>query len=121
MPADALAFAVFVGRQNQFVGVLEGGLELADDLFLFLGDHVQRVEIGRDVDPQRGPGLLLDFGRNVGGAGGQIADVPHAGQHFVVASQKTVDFSGLGGRFDDHQPFEFVLFSHGLLLHPSGL
>ena len=55
MPADALPLAVFVGRQNQFGGVLEGLFELGDDFSFVLGDDVQRLEVVFDVDAQRGP------------------------------------------------------------------
>ena len=51
MPADTFPFAVLVRRQNEFVGTLEGRLQLGDELLLFLGDDVQGLEVVIDVDP----------------------------------------------------------------------
>ncbi len=66
MPADAFPLAVFVGRQNQLGGILEGQLELGDDFALILRDDVDGLEVVFDIDAERRPGLflLLDFFRD---------------------------------------------------------
>ena len=103
MPADAFPFAVFVGCENEFVGLFQRGLEFADELFLFLGDDVERLEAAGYVHPEVGPALLFDFGRNLAGAGRQVTHMAHTGHHDEVATQIAADLFGLGGRFDDHQ------------------
>ena len=52
VPADRLALAVFVGREQQLVGALERVLELCDRLLLVVGDDVERLEVlvDRDAD-----------------------------------------------------------------------
>ena len=109
VPANAFAFAVFVGREDEFVGLLEGRFEFADQLLFLGGDDIQGVEPGIDVDPEAGPGEFLDFGGNLGGTFGEVADVPHAGQHLVVAAEIAVDLLRLRGRFNDHQPLVLLL------------
>jgi hypothetical protein len=103
VPGDAFALAVFVGRQDQLVGILEQVLELLDHLFLVGRHHIQGLEVIVDVHTQPGPFLALELGRNVGGLVGQIADVPHRGGDVVSPGQEIPDSAGLGGRFDDDQ------------------
>ena len=55
VPADRLAFAVGVGRENQFRGVLHRGLEGRDVLLLVAGHHVIRREVAVGVDRPTGP------------------------------------------------------------------
>ena len=52
MPADALAFPVFVGRQDQFVDFFEQLPQLRNDLLLAAGDHVERLKIIVHIDTQ---------------------------------------------------------------------
>ena len=52
MPADALPLPIFVGGQNQLVGVFEGTFELGDQLTFFVGNHIERGEVLLDIDPK---------------------------------------------------------------------
>ena len=61
MPADALPLAIFVGRQDELGGVLEGLPELGDDFSFFQGNDVERLEVRFDVDAERRPPLLFAF------------------------------------------------------------
>ena len=79
MPTDGLAFAVFVRRQIQVVGVLELVLEQLDLLRLARRDDVDRREIVVDVHAQVGPLLALVLRGNLLGALRQVADVADAG------------------------------------------
>ena len=94
MPGDRLAFAIGVSRQQH--RRLAAGLVLQpfDDVFAFLGHHILGPELVVDVDAQP--------------TGGQIADMPQAGPHSVLASQEFLDGFCLGGRFDHDQ----ALFGH---------
>ena len=75
VPGDRLALAVFVGREQELVGVLQELLQLADLLLLVRVDDVERLEVVLDVDAEPRPLLLLVLLRDVGGALGQVADV----------------------------------------------
>ena len=55
-----------------------------------------------DVDAQSGPGLLFEFCRDFLRAGGEVADMAHAGLNDVIVAQKACNFLGFRGRFDDH-------------------
>ncbi len=86
VPANRLAFAVRVGRDEDFVGFLRGILQFLQD-FLPARDHfVGRLEILLDVHAQ----LAL----------GQITDVTHRRHHLVIAPEIFVDGLRLCGRFD---------------------
>ena len=50
VPADALSFAVFVCREDEFVGLFQGSFQLVDDLLFPLRDDVERFEFAVDVD-----------------------------------------------------------------------
>ena len=103
VPRDRLALAVLVGREIELAGVLERVLEVLDDVLLLLGDHVDRLEVVLDVDPQaagvRALVLLRDFTR----VAGQVADVPDARLHHVVRAEVARDGAGLRRRLDDHE------------------
>ena len=89
MPADGFALTVRVGREKDAVGVLGLALELLDELFLALDADVLRRIAVFDINAQLG--------------GGQVADVAHAGRHFVVAAQIFADGFRLCRRLHDHQ------------------
>ena len=78
VPADRLAFAVRVGREQHFGGVLQRRLQLRDVLPLVVGNDVVRLEVAVGVDAEPSPLLLLDlFGHSLGRLG-QVADVAEA-------------------------------------------
>ena len=98
VPADGLSFAVRVGRENQLVGLLGGGPQLLHHLLFGGGDFVDLLEAVGDVDDlDLLPALLHHF------LGGEVADVAHAGLHFVALAQVLLDGLGFRGAFDNHQ------------------
>ncbi len=103
VPRDAFAFPVFVGGEQELVGVLEQVLELLDHLLLVGGHHIERLEVLGDVDAEAGPLLSFVFGGDVGGLVGKIANVAHRCRHAIPAGQKLLDGLRFGGRFDDYQ------------------
>jgi hypothetical protein len=111
MPADALALAVFVRRENEFCGLFQGGFELVDGFLFAFGDDVERLKFAVDVDSDAGPRLFFDslgdFRRSVG----EIPNVAHTGHHFVFAAEVAADFPRLGRRFHNDQGFVFCRHS----------
>jgi hypothetical protein len=97
MPADALALAIFVCRQDQLIGVFELALELGHNLFLGAGDDIEWVEIFIDIDAQARPGFPFIIGRNFGSRGRQIANMPHAGFD-VIALRQIIAYGFCFGR-----------------------
>ena len=55
VPADRLALAILVGREDELVGALQRRLQLGDDLLLVGGHDVAGVEVVVGVDPARRP------------------------------------------------------------------
>ena len=102
MPAYTFAFAVFVGRQNKFANLLQRIFEFGNQFFSVRTDHIERIKVIFDVDAQSGPGLLFEFCRDFLRAGGEVADMAHAGLNDVIVAQKACNFLGFRGRFDDH-------------------
>ena len=96
MPADGLALAVRVGRQQHAVGVFGLALQLLDELFLAL-----------DADVLRGIAMLHI---NAQLRCGQIADMAHAGSDLVVIAQIFADGFRLCRRLHDNQ-FRHFFFS----------
>src|SRR6185503_17158333 len=76
-------------RQVQLAGVLEGRLEILDDLLAALGELVRRLEAVVHVDGQ-------SLRREVG-------DVADRGAHIEGAPQELRDRLGLRRGFDDDQ------------------
>ena len=104
VPADGLAFAVFISCEQQTVAALELTLERRDDLLLFGRHQVQRFEVVFDVHAQRGP--LLFFLYRVGDvrrAGGQIAHVADARLYDVVLAEELPQGLRLGRRLNDDE------------------
>ncbi len=95
---DGLALAIGVGREQDLVHLLGGGLELFEDLLLALDDPVRLGEVVRDVD--RRHLLALDLRLLLGG---QILDVPLGREHFVPGAQVFLDGLRLGRRLHDHE------------------
>jgi len=89
VPADRLALAVRVGRQEDVVGALGGLGDGLDVLFVLLDQVVAHGETVVRIDRA----FLRD----------QVAHVPIRGQDGEVLAEVFVDRLGLGGRFDDEQ------------------
>ena len=97
VPANAFAFAVFVCRQNEFVGPLERSFQFRDR-FLFLGGHqVERGEVLFDIHAEGRPAHRFHLGGDISGLLRQVANVPHAGQDLVIAAEEAANLLGLGG------------------------
>ena len=103
VPRDGLALAVFIGGEQQFVGVLEQALELGHLLPLVAVHDVERLEVVVHVDPEPGPRLAAVLGRDLRGAVGHVTDVAHAGLHHVTRAQVPGYRPGLRRRLDDDQ------------------
>ena len=103
VPADRLAFAVRVGREQQLGGLLDGGLQMRDLLPLVGRDDVVGREVLVDIDPETAPFLVLDFLRHLGGRLRKIADVAIARLDSVLVAEETAKNLRLGGRFDDDE------------------
>ena len=96
MPGDRLALAVLVRREQELVGVGEALLQVGDHLLLAGVDDVVRLESVVDVHTERPEPLALRL-RDVLGAIREIAHVPDARPHGVVAPEVALDGSRLGG------------------------
>ena len=104
MPGDRLAFAVFVRREQELVGVLQLRLQIGDDLLLPRVDDVERLEVLVDVDAEARPGLVLVLRGDLGGVVRQVADVADRRLDDVVLAEVAGDRLRLGRRLDDHEP-----------------
>ena len=89
VPADRLALAVRVGRQEQGVGALGGLGDRVDVLLVLLDQVVAHGEAVVRVDRA--------FLRH------QVADMAVGGQDGEVLAEVLVDRLGLGGRLDDEE------------------
>ena len=89
VPADGLALAVGVGRDEDVVHVLRRFLQLLDDLDAVRQHDVFGLEIRVDVDAE----LALR----------EVADVSHGRDDLVVTSEIFADRLRLGRRFDDDE------------------
>jgi hypothetical protein len=87
VPGDGLALAVLVSGEQQFVGILQGSLQLGDLLPLVGVDHVQRLEVGVHVHAEPRPGLAAVLGRYLGCLVRHVADVPDAGLDHVALAE----------------------------------
>ena len=105
VPADRLAFAIRVGRQQQLGRVLDGGLEVRHLLPLVARDDVVRREVLLDIDTESAPVLLLDLLRDVRGRLREIANVTVARLDPVLVPEEAAQRLGLRGRLDDNQRF----------------
>ena len=89
VPADRLALAVRVGRQEQVVGALGGLGDRVDVLLVLVDDRVRHREAVVGVDRA--------FLRH------QVAHVAVGGEDGEVLAEVLVDRLGLGGRLDDEE------------------
>jgi hypothetical protein len=108
VPGDGFSLSVFVSGEVEDFHALEPILELLDLRLLGGRDDVQRPETLVDIDAHAGPRLLLVPGRDLGGVGRQVSDVPDGALHDVVRTEVTGDGAGFRRRLDDDQRF-----SHG--------
>ena len=95
VPGNRLALAVGVGGQDQLVGALH---RLGDVLDLGGGAGIHIPDHGE---------IVVRLHRAV--LGRQVADMPEAGQHFIIAAQILVDGFDLAGGLDDQD----VHLGHG--------
>ena len=93
MPADRLAFAIGVGRENQLRRIFHRGLERRDVLLLVGGDDVIGREVAVGIDAHPAPRLAFDLGRDFRGGLGQIADVTVARLDPVLVAEEAGRFS----------------------------
>ena len=103
MPADAFALPVFVRRQKELVSTLQRIFQFTNCLFLVLGNHVKRFEIGLSVDTQVGPFLPLRRCRDLAGVVGQITDMPHGGFDLEALGEKAANRPGLRRALNDDE------------------
>ena len=108
MPSDGFALTVGVSCQVELVYLLELGLKIGDLLLFVSTDHVQRGEALIDVDTQASPRLLFVLGGHIGGAAGEVADVPDGSLHNVIIAKIGLDFTSLRCRLDNYQPLEAI-------------
>jgi hypothetical protein len=127
VPGDGLALAVFIGGEQEFVGVLEQALELGDLLALVAVHDEQRLEVVVDVDAEPGPRLAPVLGRDLGRAVRHVADVADARLDHVTLAEVPGDRPGLGRGLDDNQLGTVAVCGRGLTpcgrgaLAPGGL
>ena len=88
MPADGLALTVRVSGKEDLVGLFGLALQFLDELFLALDVDILRGVVVVHIDAQL--------------AGGQIADVAHAGGDFVAIAQIFPNGLRLGRRLHDN-------------------
>ena len=103
VPGDGLALAVFIGGEQQFVGVLEQALELGHLLPLVAVHDVERLEVVVHVDAEPGPRLAAVLGRDLRGAVGHVPDVAHAGLDHVALAEVPGYRPGLRRGLDDDE------------------
>ena len=95
MPGDRLALAVLVRCEQELVRLGELLLQIRDDALLVGVDDVVRLELAIDVDAELAvPGPVCR--RHVGGALGEVADVPDARLDDEVAPEVAGDRARLG-------------------------
>ena len=75
VPGDGLALAILIRREIELGGVLQLGLELADDVLLVRADHVERLEVVVDVDAEDLPTAASGPRARRPRLRGQVADV----------------------------------------------
>ena len=103
VPGDGLALAVFIGGEQELVGVLEQALELGDLLPLVAVHDEQWLEVVVHVDAEPGPRLAPVLGRDLGRAVRHVADVADAGLDHVALAEVPGDGAGLRRGLDDDQ------------------
>ena len=120
VPADGLALAILVGREDELVGALQRLLQLGDDLLLVGGNDVAGVEVvvGVDAGEPAVGGLLVV--RDLFLAARQVTDVPDARLHRVIAAEIARDGLRLRRGLHDHERFRHC-FSTCLSRHRHGL
>ena len=103
VPADRLAFAVRVRREQQLGGVLDGRLQMRDLLSFVRRDDVVGREVLFHVDAKTPPLLVFDFLGNLRSRLREIPYVTVARLDPVFVPEETAKNLRLGGRFDDDE------------------
>ncbi len=103
VPADRLPLAILVGCDVELVGALQRRAEVADHVLLARRDDVQRPEALLDIDAEPGPGGAFELLGDLGGRGGQVANVAHRRLDLVLRRQEAPDGPCLGGRLHDDE------------------
>jgi transcription antitermination factor NusG len=84
MPANALAFTIFVSRQQQLVSVFQRIFQRLDHLLFILRDHIERLKVTLNIDANLGPVFAFDIGWNFASGLGQIAHMTHRGFDLIA-------------------------------------
>src|SRR5262245_35981898 len=105
VPGNRLTLAVLVGGKQEFVRIRQNLFELAHFFLLVRRHDVKRLEIVIHIDPEPGPRLLLQVGRDLRRAIGEVADVTDARIDGIALAQEPGNGPGFGGRLDDDQTF----------------
>ncbi len=105
VPADGLALAILVSREDELVGALERRLQLGDDLLLVGRHDVTGVEVVVGVDAGQAAVRLLLVVRDLFFAAREVADVPDTRLHRVVATEVARDGLRLRRGLHDHERF----------------
>jgi hypothetical protein len=113
VPGDGLALPVLVGGEVELVRRLQRLAQSLDHVVLAGAHHVEGLEVVVDVDPEVGPLLALEGGRDVLGPVREVADVTHrrldgrlqggAVADLEAVAEESGDGLGLGRRLDDDQ------------------
>ena len=95
VPCDRFTFAVLIGSQNKFIGVLHKRLE-----FIYLGaligvNYIKWREILFNIYALFCPGGLLILGRNICGSLREISNVADRGFNYVVIPQESANLARL--------------------------
>ncbi len=109
MPRDRFTLAVLVGCEEEFFGVLQLLLDVADARLLIGVHHIDGFEVVVGVHTELRPGQPLVFGGEVACADGEVADVADGGRHGIVGAEVALDRLRLRGGFHDDE----MLGCHG--------
>ena len=103
VPGDCFTFAVLIGCQNEFVGILHKGFEFVDLGALVRIDDVERLETFFNIDAFFGPGDLLIFLGDISCSLRQVSNVADRGLDNVVLPEKAAYFASFRGGFHDNE------------------
>ena len=103
VPADRLALAVGVGRQQDLGRLADGSAEVADAADTVARNDVVGPEAVLDVHAHAAPRLVLDLCRDLARILGEVANVADAGLDPVLVAEQACERPGLRRRLDDHQ------------------
>ena len=93
VPGDGLALAVLIGREVELVGILQGGLEPADDVLRLVGHHVGGLEVVVDVD---GEALRLEVADRTDRRLDDVVVAEEPAMVRALAGDSTITSEGIG-------------------------